>query len=465
MVRTDIRGLTLTTSSTTAIMEFDKAIEANAEYRLSAVDHMQKAIEADPNFTMAHCVMGYFMMAGEALAPKGAGLACLEAAEATDLSKVTQRERASVAALRAWVEKRQDDALLIWERILDDNPLDLLTMQLLHYRSFWLGKEESIRDSVSRYIRHWDSSVPNYSVVLGMYCFGLNENGNGERAMEYGRKAIDLNKNDLWAVHAVAHVLNDRGEHYAGVSFFNQFDKNWDDRNAMREHLWWHEGLLWWELGEFDKALNMYDEYFAKNITPFYLDVQNSASFLWRLETAGVDVGDRWSKITDVAMKRIDDRYLPWTDVHVAMVLGRTGKQAELGKFISSINGDYNNVKNARQYAAIETNEAVCKAVSAYCSGDYSNAVEELLAVRANNFRPLGASNAQRDVIGVMLGKAALKAKEFSLARSVFGQRLEDKANNQMSWLFYAQAAEGCGDMDAAKHARAMATTVEGIIV
>ncbi len=464
MTYTDVRGLTLTTTSADAVDSYNQSIADNAEYRLSAGDHMQAAIDADPNFTMAHCVMGYYMMGAEALAPEGAAEACLEAAEATDLTKVTPRERASVAALRAWVESRQDDAILIWERILDDNPLDLLTMQLLHYRNFWLGKEEGIRDSVSRYIDRWDPSIPNYSNVLGMYCFGLNENGNGDKALEYGRKAIDLNKNDLWAVHAVAHVLNDRGEQHAGISFFNQFDKRWEGHNAIREHLWWHEGLLWWELGEYDKSLKLYDEYFASNITPFYLDVQNSASMLWRLESVGVDVGNRWNQIKDVALQRIERRYLPWTDIHVSMVLGRTGEQDVLNKFLQTIDNDPNKTRNARQYAATETDVAVCSAISDYCKGEYSHSIENLLKVRSNNFRPLGASNAQRDVIGVMLGVAALKAKEYSLARSVFGQRLEDKPSNQMTWLFYADAAEGCGDTEAAHRARAMATTVEGVI-
>lgn len=462
MAYTDVRGLTLTTSSSEAVDAFNQSIADNAEYRLSAGDRMGEAIAADPNFTMAHCVMGYYMMGAEALAPPGAGRACLEAAEATELDKVTPRERASVAALRCWVEGRQDDALLIWEKILDDNPLDLLTMQLLHYRSFWLGKEEGIRDSVSRYFDRWDFSVPNYSNVLGMYCFGLNENGNGDRALEYGRKAIDLNKNDLWSVHAVAHVLNDRGEQHAGIAFFDQFDKTWEGHNAIREHLWWHEALLWWELGDFEKTLNLYDEYFAKNITPFYLDIQNSASMLWRLESVGVDVGNRWHGISEVARKRMEYRYLPWTDIHVAMTLGRTGDTENMGKFMNIVRGDAGNAVNARQVGAAETNEAVCGAIQSYCEGNYSNAIEKLVSVRADNFRHLGASNAQRDVIGGMVGVAALKAKEFALARTVFAQRLEEKPKNQMTWLFYADAAEGCGDSEAAKRARAMATTVEG---
>lgn len=458
----DVRGLELTTTSVKALNAYNKSIAANAEYRISASKYMQRAIDEDPNFTMAHCVLGYYMMAAEAMAPEGSARTCLENAEATNLDKVTPRERASVAALRAWIEGRQDDATVIWERILDEYPLDLLTMQILHYRCFWLGKKESIRDSVTRCFPHWDTSIPNYSNVLGMYCFGLNENGTGLQGLDYGYQAVDLNKDDLWAVHAVSHVLIDNGRQGEGLSFFDSMNTTWSDRNAIREHLWWHEALLWWELGDYDRALKLYDEFFAKNITPFYLDVQNSASMLWRLESVGIDVGNRWVHIRDAAIKRIDYRYLPWTDVHVAMTLGRTGNQDEMDGLLALIDSDKVKIRNARMYSAFETNSAVCNAISSYCNGNYLSALEDLLSVRSNNFKPLGASNVQRDVIAMMTGVTALKANEFPVARSVFSQRTQAKPNSQMNWFFYADAVEGCGDVEEAKIARSKAMSLKG---
>ncbi|MEP1230708.1 MAG: tetratricopeptide repeat protein [Litorimonas sp.] len=462
MVFTDVRGLKLTTSSSKAVEHFNDAIAANAEYRLIAVDHIQKAIEADPNFTYAHCVLGCFLMGAEVLAPEGAARACLEAAEATNIGAVTERERASVAALRAWVEKRQDDAIAIWDQIMNENPTDLFTLQLLHYRNFWLGNEKAIRDSVGRHFNRWSPDMPNYSNVLGMYCFGVNENGDHTRALELGRKAIDMNKDDLWAVHAVAHVLNDVSDQHAGISFMDQFDKEWSDRNAIREHLWWHEALFYWELADFDHALKLYDEYFAKNITPFYLDVQNSASMLWRFESVGIDVGNRWSILEEAALKRVENRYIPFTDIHVAMILGRNGNKSKLSKLIEGVRSDNGKAHNARLHAAAETDLGVCEAIEAYCSKDYARAVEKLIPIHGDNFRPLGASNAQRDVLGLTLGIAALKSKDYGLARGIFSQRLEAKPGDQMTWLFYANASEQAGDKDEAVRARARAASLPG---
>lgn len=463
MAFTDIRGLALTSSSATAVEHFNNSIAANAEYRLSAGEHMAAAIEADPEFTMAHCVMGYYMMGAEVLVPEGSGLQCLLAAEATDLSRVTPRERASVSALRAWVDGRQEDAVMIWDRILDDHPTDLLTLQLAHYRNFWHGKAMAIRDSVARHLHAWDESMPNYSNVLGMYAFGLNETGDKVNALKYGERAMELNKDDLWSVHAVSHVLNDTGQQARGLQFLGQFSRDaWDDRNAIREHLWWHESLFEWELGNFEKVLSLFDEHVAKNVTSFYLDIQNTASILWRLESSGVDVGDRWKKLTDAAIARVASRNVPFTDAHLAMILGRSGEKGHMNTLLESVRGDTKSARNAREMSVAESDIAVCEAIDAYCNGDYDAAVELMLPGRWNAYRPLGASDAQRDVLSIMLGQAGLKAGKHAMATSVFAQRIKEKPSNQMSWLWFASALEQGGNDKAAKEARAKAMQYDG---
>ncbi len=462
MKLTDVRGLELTTDSPKAVEHFNASIAANAEYRLSAGDLMAEAIEADPNFTMAHCVMGYYMKSAEAFAPPEASMESLLAAEATDLSKVTPRERASVAALRAWVENRQDDAIAIWDSILDDHPTDLLTLQLVHYRNFWHGKAIAIKDSVARAFHAWDASMPNFSNVLGMYSFGYNENGDKVRGLELGLQAVELNPDDLWAVHAVSHVYHDTGDKDKGIALLSGPKPEWDDRNAIREHLRWHESILHWDKGDYDRVLDLYDNHIAKAITPFYLDIQNTAAVLWRLECAGVDVGSRWKDLSDVVAQRVVTRNLPFTDVHLAMVLGRTGEKDRMNQLISSIRSDADTARNSHEMSSAETDLAVCEAVDAFCQADYKTAIDKLLPARWNGYRSLGASDAQRDVISVMLGQAALKANENTLARSIFAQRVESKPASQLSWLWYATALEECGNETEAQQARSRMLTLDG---
>ena len=61
-----------------------------------------------------------------------------------------------------------------------------------------------------------------------------------------------------------------------------------------------------------------------------------------------------------------------------------------------------------------------------------------------------------------MLGQAALKGEDNALARSVFAQRVQAKPTSQLSWLWYANALEQCGDNSAAQEARAQMLKLEG---
>ena len=62
------------------------------------------------------------------------------------------------------------------------------------------------------------------------------------------------------------------------------------------------------------EVLSLYDRNFrdlASTLTQakpdIYIDVQNAASMLFRLERQGVDVGDRWDELADKAEARIGD--------------------------------------------------------------------------------------------------------------------------------------------------------------
>jgi hypothetical protein len=66
------------------------------------------------------------------------------------------------------------------------------------------------------------------------------------------------------------------------------------------------------EQSEFDAVLDLYDQRFRNLASPLtqtlpdlYIDVQNAASMLFRLERQGVDVGDRWIEIADKAEQRV----------------------------------------------------------------------------------------------------------------------------------------------------------------
>src|ERR1044072_335455 len=86
-----------------------------------------------------------------------------------------------------------------------------------------------------------------------------------------GRAAVDLDAADLWATHAVAHVMEMQGRHEEGIAWLSELQRHWAGANNLLHHLWWHRALFHLERREFDEVLALYDRRFralASMLTP-----------------------------------------------------------------------------------------------------------------------------------------------------------------------------------------------------
>jgi predicted Zn-dependent protease len=72
----------------------------------------------------------------------------------------------------------------------------------------------------------------------------------------------------------------------------------------------------------------------------------------------------------------------------------------------------------------------------------------------------LGASHAQRDIFAQILIEAAIGAGHTDLARDLLADRSKLKPNSHYTWQRYADALQACGDLEAARGARARAAAV-----
>ena len=71
--------------------------------------------------------------------------------------------------------------------------------------------------------------------------------------------------------------------------------------------------------------LDLYDREVRPELTDDLLDISNAVALLWRLEQAGVDVGNRWEELADRAQGHLDDHLLVFGDVHYLMALAAAG--------------------------------------------------------------------------------------------------------------------------------------------
>jgi tetratricopeptide (TPR) repeat protein len=353
----------------------------------------------------------------------------LAAAEAAS-DRANQRERGHIAALAAWTEGRLLDAAGHWEHILLDHPRDLLALRLHHFNAFWLGRADLLRDVPASVLPAYEPTMPGYGNVLGMLAFGLEECGDSRRAEPLGREAVERSAEDLWAVHAVAHVLEAEERHAEGIAWLDYPMDRWADRNPFKDHLWWHKALHAVELGDDRQVLALYDEAIRVDPAGFYLDIQNAASLLFRLRLLGVDVGDRWQPLAEVAAERIGDRVQAFTDAHVMLALAAAGRFDQARTLLGNIEAVAEDQARHPDYPA-RIAAGLCRAILAACEGRPKAALDELLPIR-HRLGAIGGSHAQRDVFAQLLIEVARQAGAEALARSLMAERRTLKPESRL---------------------------------
>ena len=228
MLVKDARGNPVTASGPLPVMLLDEAVASYLGFRKDTGDCLKAVLTAEPDFVLAHCLRGYFMMLFGQRAMVSRAQRSLEAAQATArTTSATPREAAHLAALATWVQGDFAGATARWEAIAAEHPRDILALKLGQYGRFYSGESERMRDVLARALPAWDAGVPGYGFVLGCHAFGLEETGDYAAAERAGREAIDYNPSDIWAAHAVAHVFEMTGRPRDGVAWVDSLQSNW----------------------------------------------------------------------------------------------------------------------------------------------------------------------------------------------------------------------------------------------
>src|SRR5260370_29889245 len=154
----------------------ERALSSFLKFRLDAREHLSHCLAADPEFSLAHCLKGYFAM----LLYKQAGVAPAAESARTGralVAKATAGEQSHVEALDAWAAGDLDRTVAIWETILADHPTDALALRLAHLKYFWLGRPRDMVASVERVVPRWGRGLPRWGAVLSCRCFAHQECG------------------------------------------------------------------------------------------------------------------------------------------------------------------------------------------------------------------------------------------------------------------------------------------------
>ena len=411
---TDPRGVEWTASSEASAVLLTTAMTRYFTFRADALDAVDATLAADPDCPMGWVLRGYLLLLARKAELLEFAQDALRRAEALSAA-ATLRERLHMDALRAWCKARTMDAQRIWDKILEVTPHDLLALRVQHFHALFLGKPGHLARRAERTLKDWSDGIPGAGFALSTACMGLEEVDVFDEAERVGRRAAELEPDDLWALHSVAHVFEAEGRLDEGIAWMALPAAYWDGRGAMRHHLQWHEALFLYESGALEHTLDYYDTHLSPQESIGYLEMSNCAALLCRLEAAGLPCGERWDGLARKTEPLMMSRGLTFSDIHALIVFALAGEGEHLARLSASIAGYTAATDTYDSQAANAIAVPVSKALGAAQAGDAARAVETLRAAKPEFVR-MGGSNAQRDLLDILLVDLARKAGKTDLA-------------------------------------------------
>jgi tetratricopeptide (TPR) repeat protein len=434
----DHRGLAVSTTRTDSLERFERAVDLAASYFVDPLAVIDGALAEDPDFAMGHCLKAGLAVLSTEKAARPL-LADSVAALERLAPRANARERGHLRAASAWLDGDFTRAIRLYGDVLLDDPRDLLALVVAHVGDFLLGDTQMLRDRVAQVLPHWSPEVPGYGYVLGMHAFGLEENAHYGRAEAAGQRALELNRRDAWAVHAVAHVHEMRGGIAQGMMFLTSRSQDWAPGNGFAFHNWWHLALFHLELGETARALELYDQHIRPRSTKIAYENVDASALLWRLHLRNIDVGERWATLAQDWGEVAEDGHYAFNDVHAVLAFLGAGRESEATRTLAAMERAVETPgTNARM--THDVGLPLSRALLAFAREKYDDSIELLLSVRTIAHR-FGGSHAQRDIVHLTLLEAALRARRFTLARALSAERLDRKPESPQNRLLALRAA------------------------
>lgn len=445
-MKRDERNLPLSTDSAEAARLYDGAVEHFLKYRADVMQVAGRMLEADPDFVMGQCFKGYMLLAASNPKHRPEIAATLARAEA-GAAATSERERRHVAAFAAWTKGKLDTAFAVWREILDADPTDLLALRICDTTRFRHGHTAKNLEQADRVAPGWSRDMPGYDLFQCVWAFAHEEAGDTKGAEPVIDEAYEADRTNLFPHHVKAHVMEMECRPREGRSWIEAQRGYWAQGNNMIHHLWWHRALMELELGErgavldsYDKNIRNLDEPMTKAVPDHYVDLQNAAALLWRLEQMGMAVGDRWRELADKAEARTGDVGHLLLVPHLMLALAATGRGEAAERFLAAL---HERAADQALWTAPTVREVVipvCEAVLAHRRGDYGRTVD-LLEPRQQQIRLLGGSNAQRDIFSQFLIDAAMKAGRRELVSTMIAHETATRTVPPTARAGYAAAA------------------------
>jgi tetratricopeptide (TPR) repeat protein len=396
----DELGLDYTTDNPDCVQLFCEALENYLASSVQVMPSLEQLFEQDPAMPMALLFRAYLLKFAADPRFRAAINQCFDTVSARP--DLNDREQRHLKALSLWQADQMTDAVAVFDGIVLDYPKDMLALRIAHHLHFYGSGGRQMMESLQVALENHETNDRYYGFLKGMHSFALEESGHYPEAEAAGLEALDINRKDIWAAHAVTHVYQMQSRFEEAISFIESRLPEWNSANNFVYHLHWHKALQHIGLGNLDQALIVYDEALVEPLADdFYLDVCNATSLLWRLEMSGSNVGDRWAPLHELSKNRVQDDELVFTSLHYLIAPAILGDAKTVKTGLDHFH-HWSNAKTSQGTVAKIVGETMATALTKLASEQKREGVTLMQSVQNEIYR-IGGSHAQRHLFDQLI--------------------------------------------------------------
>jgi tetratricopeptide (TPR) repeat protein len=218
----------------------------------------------------------------------------------------------------------------------------LLAGFLAHMADFYLGDEGGMLDTGRMLIeRRPTMSRRAAGLSEGLFSFALEECGHHSEAIASAERALSTNHDDVYALHAKVHALQNLNENIAARATISSYSNGWGTKEPMRIHMWWHYAISLIREGELDQVLLCYDLEVRRKRRACALEDLDAVALLWRLDLLGDEdlskmLAPRWRMLARAWKTYAADSNYIFNDLHAAMAFAKVEDHCLFDKVVES---------------------------------------------------------------------------------------------------------------------------------
>ncbi|MFZ9902530.1 MAG: tetratricopeptide repeat protein [Ilumatobacteraceae bacterium] len=406
---------------------YDTALLHLLSFRQTVGDDAQHACDVDPGAPMPVLLAAYLGLLSSEKGDAQAAGSRLRTITDTSMT-LNDREHLHLTAVRQLYAGDLYGASATTARLNSEYPRDALAAFVGHQIDFFTGASQRLEARIAGVLKSWSDTDEYTGYLQGMWAFGLEEMGRYDEATDIGTRAVERHGNDAWAIHAVAHVNEMRGDFEQGINFLHSRSADWHTGTFLNVHIAWHNALFLLEREDWSGALELYDRFVRNdNSGDIALEMLDASALLWRLRLEDIAVGTRWESLAEGWRAKLDEPWYVFNDMHAVMAFVGAERRDDAMNVVAALEKYLASPKPSTNWEMTRrVGLPVCRAIVQHADGDFAATAETLEPVLAQ-LATFGGSHAQRDVVHRTFIDSLMKCGRSDDARVRLESRLRQR--------------------------------------